>query len=136
MYVLAQILHDWDDERAVAILRNCRRSIAGHGRLLVLEQVLPEGDEPSYAKLLDLVMLVMLGGKERTRGEWRALLQEGGFELVDVTPGVATSSSRPYQPESAARPCAGLRARLPGSTLCTIRPETGSARCSFHTGRQ
>jgi hypothetical protein len=91
VYVLAQILHDWDDERAVAILRNCRRSLAKGARLLLIEQVLPEGDEPSYAKLLDLLMLVLLGGKERTEGEWRALLRDGGFELVGITPTPATS---------------------------------------------
>ena len=91
VYILAQILHDWDDERAVAILRNCRRSIADDGRLLILEQVLPDGDEPSYGKLLDMIMLLLLGGKERTRSEWAALLQEGGFELVAITPGPLTS---------------------------------------------
>jgi hypothetical protein len=91
VYVLPQILHDWDDERARAILRNCRRSIADDGRLLVVEQVMPEGDEPSYGKVLDLIMLVMLGGKERTESEWPALLREGGFELVGITPGRLTS---------------------------------------------
>jgi hypothetical protein len=84
-YVLAQILHDWDDERAVEIVRNCRRSISPAGRLLVLEQVLPEGDEPSYARAIDLIMLVIAGGKERTRSEWEALLRAGGFELLEVT---------------------------------------------------
>jgi hypothetical protein len=84
-YLLAQILHDWDDERAVAILRNCRRSIAEDGRLLVLEQVLPEGDEPSYAKVIDLIMLTVVGGRERTQAEWDSLLRAGGFELVEVT---------------------------------------------------
>jgi len=68
VYVLAQILHDWDDERAMAILRNCRRSIAEGGRVLVVEQVLPEGDEPSYGKLIDLMMVTLLGGKEAHRG--------------------------------------------------------------------
>jgi O-methyltransferase len=91
VYVLAHILHDWDDERAVAILRNCRHSIGERGRLLVMEQVVPEGDEPSYAKLLDLIMLVLLGGRERTEAEWRGLLREGGFELANITPGAATS---------------------------------------------
>ena len=91
VYILAQILHDWDDERAVAILRNCRHSIANDGRLLVLEQVLPDGDEPSYGKLLDLIMLLLLGGKERTSSEWLALLQEGGFELASIRPGPLTN---------------------------------------------
>jgi len=84
-YVLAQILHDWDDDRAAAILRNCRRSIASDGRLLVLEQVLFDGDEPSYARVIDLIMLTVAGGKERTKPEWEALLRAGGFELKTVT---------------------------------------------------
>lgn len=91
VYVMAQILHDWDDERSLTILRNCRRSIAPGGRLLLLEQVMPDGDTPSYAKLLDLIMLVLLGGKERTESEWRALLAEGGFELLEITPRPATN---------------------------------------------
>jgi O-methyltransferase len=84
-YLFAQILHDWDDERAVGILRNCRRSITEDGRLLVLEQVVPEGDEPSYAKVIDLIMMTVLGGKERTQAEWDSLLRAGGFELVGIT---------------------------------------------------
>jgi SAM-dependent methyltransferase len=91
VHVLAQILHDWDDEQSVAILRNCRRSLADGGRLLILEQVLPAGDEPSYAKVLDLIMLLMLGGKERTESEWQVLLEQGGFELQNITAGPATS---------------------------------------------
>ena len=91
VYVLAQILHDWDDAQALTILRNCRRSIAQAGRLLLLEQVMPDGDTPSYAKLLDLIMLVLLGGKERTESEWRVLLQAGGFELLKITPRPATN---------------------------------------------
>ena len=57
----------------------------------MVDQVLPDGDEPAYGKLLDLIMMVMLGGKERTRSEWPALLREGGFELVAITPGPLTS---------------------------------------------
>lgn len=91
VYVLAQILHDWDDAQALTILRNCRRSIAHGGRLLLLEQVMPDGDTPSYAKLLDLIMLVLLGGKERTESEWRVLLHAGGFELLEITPRPATN---------------------------------------------
>ncbi len=73
------------------MLRNCRRSIAEDGRVLVVEQVLPEGDEPSSGKLIDLIMLTLLGGKERTEAEWRNLLREGGFELVGVTTGPAAT---------------------------------------------
>ena len=91
VHVLARVLHDWDDEQATAILRNCRRSIAEDGRLLMVELVLPTGDEPSYGKLLDLIMLTLVGGRERTEVEWRALMQAGGFELVSVTSSAATS---------------------------------------------
>ena len=90
VYVLARILHDWNDEKALAILANCRRSIADGSRLCVLEQVLPEGDEPGYGRLMDLIMLVMLGGKERTAPEWRELLARGGFDLVSAVPGAVT----------------------------------------------
>ena len=91
VYVLAQILHDWDDDQALTILRNCRRAVAPGGRLLLLEQVMPDGDTPSYAKLLDLIMLVLLGGKERTESEWRNLLAAGGFGLLEITPRPATN---------------------------------------------
>ena len=58
---------------------------------VLLEQVMPDGDTPSYAKLLDLIMLVLLGGKERTQSEWRSLLAAGGFTLVEITPRPATN---------------------------------------------
>jgi SAM-dependent methyltransferase/DNA-binding transcriptional ArsR family regulator len=84
-YILAEILHDWDDEHAVAILRQCRRAMPPHGRLLMLEQVIPDGHKQHPARLLDLHMLVMLGGRERTRGQWHALLDRGGLALESVT---------------------------------------------------
>lgn len=82
VYVLAQILHDWNDDRATAILRSCRRSIGAEGLLLLAEGILPVGPEPDFGKLFDLHMLVLVGGKERTLEEWRALLDGGGFELL------------------------------------------------------
>ncbi len=85
VYVLSQILHDWNDERAGAILRNCRRTLPDDGRLLLVEQVITDGPESDFAKLFDLHMLVMLGGKERTEKEWRALLAVERFELGQVT---------------------------------------------------
>ena len=69
-YVLAQILHDWDDERSVALLRQCRRAMPAHGKLLVVELVLPSGEEPFFGKWLDLHMLVLLGARERTAPEY------------------------------------------------------------------
>ena len=92
VYLLSYVLHDWDDERCVAILAQCRRAIATSGTLLVIELVLPEGNEPSFGKLLDLHMLVMASGRERTREEYRALLQAGGFGLTQVIPTPAGSS--------------------------------------------
>ena len=64
VYLLSQILHDWDDECSTAILRQCRRAISEHGKLLVVELVLPPGEEPSFGKWLDLHMLVLLAARE------------------------------------------------------------------------
>jgi hypothetical protein len=81
-YVLSQILHDWPDGDAVAILERCREAVAPASRLLLIEAVLAPGDDPDWWKLLDLHMLVVLGGRERTETEWGALLRRGGFELL------------------------------------------------------
>jgi SAM-dependent methyltransferase len=83
-YLLSHIVHDWDDERAVAILRNCRQAIPDGGRLLVLEMIVPDGPEPHFSKLLDLEMLVQLGGRERTLGEYRGLLAAAGFDMAEI----------------------------------------------------
>jgi SAM-dependent methyltransferase len=91
VHVLAQILHDWPDREALAILRACRASLAPGGRLLVLEQVVPDEPGPSFAATLDLLMLVLLGGRERSAAEWEALLRGGGFGLVRITPAPGTN---------------------------------------------
>jgi len=91
LYVLAQILHDWSDDEAVAILRTCRRATPDDARLVLLEQVVPPGDEPGFVKLLDLQMMVLLTGRERTQEEWRDLLRAGGFELGRIEHGVRAS---------------------------------------------
>jgi hypothetical protein len=90
-YVLSWIVHDWDDERALRILGNCRAAIPEHGRLLLVEAVVPEGDAPHFSKFGDIVMLVALGGQERTAGEYRRLLERAGFELERI---VATAGPR------------------------------------------
>jgi SAM-dependent methyltransferase len=90
-YMLLQILHDWDDDRARAILRNCRRSIADGGRLLVVDGVVPPGPEPGFLKHMDLHMLVMAGGKERTEDEWRDLLAAEAFEIARIVPAGPTN---------------------------------------------
>jgi len=83
-YMLAQILHDWDDDRSVAILQQCRRAMPAHGKLLVIELVLPPGEEPFFGKWLDLHMLVLLGTRERTAAEYGVLFHAAGFELARV----------------------------------------------------
>ncbi|MFE7675712.1 methyltransferase [Streptomyces albidoflavus] len=91
VYVLAQILHDWNEEKALGILRSCRRALPPHGRLLILEQVIPEDNEPHAAKLLDLHMLVLLGGRERTETNWRSLLKKSGLRLNSIEHGDRSS---------------------------------------------
>jgi hypothetical protein len=86
VYILAQILHDWDDDRCRAILGKCHRAMRPMGKLLVVEQVLPPANEPSLGKWLDLHMLVLLTGRERTEAEYRDLLGAAGFELTRVIP--------------------------------------------------
>lgn len=85
-YLLKSIIHDWDDARAATILQNCHRAMKGQGKLLVIERLIPPGNEPSYVKLLDLQMMVLLGGRERTEAEYRALFAAVGFRLTRVIP--------------------------------------------------
>jgi hypothetical protein len=86
-YVLKQVLHDWPDERAADILSCCRAAMDPGSRLLVLERVLPEvaDVDSAPALLLDMHMLVVTGGQERTRQEFAALLAGAGFELDRVS---------------------------------------------------
>src|SRR3954463_14562075 len=84
-YVLKWVLHDWSDAQAIAILKNCRRAMPPHGRLLVIEAPLTPRNEPSLHKLMDINMLVMTGGRERTEAEYRSLLEAAGFALTRVT---------------------------------------------------
>jgi hypothetical protein len=86
VYMLSHIIHDWDEETCVKILANCRRAMGSDGRLLIVESVLSPGDEPDFGKLLDLVMLVIPGGQERSEDEYRDLLAKAGFRLTRVVP--------------------------------------------------
>jgi ubiquinone/menaquinone biosynthesis C-methylase UbiE len=88
-YLLKHILHDWDEPRCGAVLRNCRRAMPDGGRLLVVETLIPPGNEPSYGKYLDLNMLVLLTGRERTEAEYGKLFEATGFRLSGV---IATRS--------------------------------------------
>jgi ubiquinone/menaquinone biosynthesis C-methylase UbiE len=85
-YFLKYVLHNWDDEQAIAILRNCHRAMNATGKLLVAEQVIPPGNEPFSGKLIDLHMLVTLGGCERTEAEYQELFEAAGFSLSKIIP--------------------------------------------------
>ena len=87
-YYMQHILHDWADEPALKILANCRRALEGRpgGRLIVLDSVIGEDSVPSPAKWLDLEMLLMPGGRERTESEWRDLFVRAGFEIARIVP--------------------------------------------------
>jgi hypothetical protein len=81
VYLLKQVLHDWDDEQAVGILRNCAAAMTPNGRVLVIEMVIPDDGRPTPAQLIDLNMLVMLPGRERTAREYGDLLVKAGLRL-------------------------------------------------------
>jgi len=85
-YLMRHIIHDWDDERSLAILQNIHRAAPPAAKLLIVETVIRPGNEPGFAKLLDLTMLVIPGGQERTEDEYRRLLSAGGFELARIVP--------------------------------------------------
>jgi hypothetical protein len=85
-YLMSHVLHDWDDDNGVTILRNCRAAITPGGRLLIVEMVLPPGGEPHPGQMLDMVMLVIAGGMERTEEQYGELLRRGGFRLTRVVP--------------------------------------------------
>jgi hypothetical protein len=85
-YILRHVIHDWNDELAVQILKNVRKAVPAHGRILIVEFSVPPANQPSIAKDVDMIMMVYTGGLERTREEYAALLHQAGFQLSSVTP--------------------------------------------------
>jgi len=87
-YYMQHIIHDWDDQPALKILGNCREALQGrkNGKLLVVDSVIPQTPEPHFGKLLDLEMLLMPGGRERTEPEFRTLFAKAGFEITRIVP--------------------------------------------------
>ena len=83
-YLMRHIIHDWDDDKSLTILRNCRQAMDKGGNLLVVEGVVPPGNEPSVSKFFDLAMMVSPGGMERTEEEYRQLFEAGGFTLKRI----------------------------------------------------
>jgi len=93
-YILSKILHDWDDEPAAAILRTVRAAAPDKARLLVLDSVVPPGNDPAGVKWLDLLMLVLQRGRERTESDWRALLEGASFRVDEVEDGLIQARCR------------------------------------------
>jgi hypothetical protein len=87
-YIMKHIIHDWDDDRATAILKNCHAALEGKtkGRVILLEAVVPPGNDPHFSKIIDLEMFMLPGGRERTEAEFRTLFKNAGFELKQIVP--------------------------------------------------
>jgi len=86
-YIMKHIIHDWDDERASLILKNIGKAMGGkRGTVVLLESVLPTGSEPDLGKFIDIEMLALPGGRERTAEEFAALFERSGFKLTKIVP--------------------------------------------------
>lgn len=86
LYILSHVIHDWSEAQCMTILANCRRAMPANGRLLIIEMVLPEGNTFHPGKILDISMLTLAGGQERTEEEYRGLLEKARFKLNRVIP--------------------------------------------------
>ena len=86
IYLLKSVLHNWDDDSCIRILKNCRTAMHSRSSLLVIERVIPEIGTKSDSKLFDINMLVMVGGQERTEDQYRRILRDAGFTLMRVIP--------------------------------------------------
>ncbi len=93
-YILGTVLHDWDDHRAGSILRTIRDAAPAGARVLILDAVVREGNEPHGAKWLDLLMLLIAGGRERTEHEWRALVEAAGLRVDAIGDALIQASCR------------------------------------------
>jgi hypothetical protein len=97
-YLLMEIIHDWGDIESAAILQAVRRAAPSHARLLLIEQMVPDDPGPHWAKTLDIHMLTLVGGRQRTRQEYAVLLDRAGFSLqrqIDTAAGVAILEAVP-----------------------------------------
>ncbi len=83
-YLLSHIVHDWSEAQCLTILGNCRRAMKANSRLLIIETVLASGNAPHPGKMLDFIMLTVAGGQERSKPEYRTLLDKAGFQLARV----------------------------------------------------
>jgi hypothetical protein len=85
-HIMKWIIHDWDDDQSVAILKNSHRALAESGKLILVEAVVPAGNEPHFSKFIDLNMMVMTGGREPTEAEFHDIYERAGFRLTRVVP--------------------------------------------------
>jgi len=92
LYLLKSVLHDWDNESAMTILRNVHSSMDAHSRLLIIESVLDEENHPSIGKMTDILMMAAAGGQERTRAQWESLLETSGFRIRKIHPTITPHS--------------------------------------------
>jgi hypothetical protein len=92
--ILKNIIHDWNDERSIAILGVCRKAMRGESKILIVEGVVPAGNIRSPTKIMDINMLVVTGGRERTEAEHRALLAAAGLRLSRSIPVTASTPEK------------------------------------------
>lgn len=86
-YILMFVVHNWDDERAIKILKNCHAAMAENGKVLLIEMIMPLGNEPFVGKLVDLEsLLITPGGRERTEAQYHSLLEAAGFKVTKIIP--------------------------------------------------
>jgi O-methyltransferase domain/Dimerisation domain len=92
LYILKRIMHDWPDDICAGILRRCRDAVAKNGRVVVVDAVVPSGNQPHLSKTIDILMMVLFDGRERTESEFRDLFARSGLKLTRVVPTPATLS--------------------------------------------
>jgi O-methyltransferase/methyltransferase family protein len=92
IYIMKRVLHDWDDDRSIRILRNCRQGLSNHGKVLVVDVVVGAPNASVFAKFLDLQMLALTGGRERTAREFAKLYERAGLQLTRIVPTAAAVS--------------------------------------------
>lgn len=91
-YILKNVIHDWDDDRARQILQNISYAMAPAAKVLIVDMIVPPGNEPGPAKLVDMQMIVTTGGKERSEAEFGELLSSAGLKLTRVLPTMSPMS--------------------------------------------
>jgi hypothetical protein len=94
IYILSNVLHDWGDERARAIVVNCRSAMSQGSKLLIVENIVMEDNKPSRAKLDDMQMLVVAGGEQRTLAEYRTILESTSFTIIADSPAMIVCEAR------------------------------------------